>query len=1035
MPGTPPLRYHFAQLEALCRAHPLALKVVFVPTLQIGHNLGTHLSRALISWVNLYLTTPGAWAERLAGPSLRASGRRPLVQDADHFFMRNQVRKVSWPADHPLAAGYSAGGLADTYLRTMRGLRLAGVDPEELADARVALEGRRTFIDLFAAYCRWISSEKLYDRADLYRAAARIAASTASLASTQDGMLHAVDGAPSSPRDDAASRTAKNEAVYAVFDETPLPETAFKFVRSLSRDIYRIGRADYGMPAPQHSGHRRFAKADWYSAGGTTGPAGELHLGGVDGAAAEFVALREATGMENEVRGALRELLQGGIRLDEIEIVYSAEHPYLPLLVDTFDRLDLPASYAAGVPVVLTRTGQALIGFYRWIASGFDTEELAGLLRSRLLFFRREEGAPDLDPGRAAGILLEARVGHGRSSWREALGRYADRLSDQTIVQRDADRAGYRDAEVRRMITWMEEMHALVPDSGRIDLAEAAHAGVRFLDRMAERETERDRRTAESLTDRLLELADSPPTRGELAELASSLADLLRDHKVEAAVARPGHAYVVPLERAGYAGREHTVVVGLSEASFPGAATEDPILLDDERTRIGGDRLVLHRVRAGEPGWHLVRLLGAAPGRVLLTANRRDLTEGRETYPAAIFEQLKQQLGVMQPRVYQVVPNADDVLTADEAAMALRDVEGTMSAVLDASPWLASGLEAVRSRAADALGRYDGWLGHPTPELRPGPHLTLSASRLEELAACPYRYFLRNVLHVRPPDIPEDEPGRWLTPMEFGGLLHDVLRTFMETISARGEPVDADRHERVMEDVLDDAVGRMRERIPVRREAGYRADLRRLQRAVRVFLAEESRRTVRPFGFEVSFGMGETDGLAVADPVALRLSDEVAIRLRGSIDRVDEADGGYEVWDYKSGSVFDFEEMDLLSEGRRLQWALYAYVLDELLERSSLGGRTLRSGYFFTSDREHGLRLSDKPPPRNDVARTLSPLFDLVEQGAFLHIQKHDACTFCDYRSICATERIGKNQVQEATEATGDLPFTEPLQRWMEAST
>ncbi len=995
------LPYYLAQLEKLCTDRPLASKLVFVPSLQIGYNLGTALSLAGVPWVNLHLTTTAAWAERLAGAELRAAGRRPLVQDADHFFMLETIRGVSWPAGHPFARGYSAGGLAATFLRTVRGLRLAGIAPDELAGAKLALGGRRIFIDVYRAYCDWLKAEGLFDRADLYRAATR-------------------------PEPDV-------QVEVAVFDETPLPETAFRFVRSLSGRLRRIGRSDYGSPAPQHSARERFEDAPLVG-GGRVGPAGFVRPGGVDASACAGIRLREAVGIESEVRGALRELLREDVRLDQIELVYTAEDPYLPLLVDVMERLQLPASYAAGVPVTLTSTGQALLGFYRWIASGLDPDLLVQLLRSRLLFVAQRRDAPDLELWEAAEALREARVGPGRTAWRGALRRFLERLSGSADAAASGRRRAYLDrraAVVRRLTAWMDELYAIVPGRETASLAEVAEAGVAFLGRFAPKTgTERDNRAAESLTDRLAELADCASSAGRLSDLACSMADLMGEHKVEAAVARPDHVYVVPLERAGYAGREHTVVLGLSEATFPGAPTEDPILLDHERERIPGGRLIRHRVRVSEPIWHLVRALGAAASGVLMTANRRDLSEGRETYPSAVFEQLKEQLGLEHPPVYRVVPDAADVLTADEVALAVRG--RATAAIVEGHPWLAGGLTAVRARAQAKLGRYDGWIGRRTPELRPSEDALLSASRLEDLAACPYRYFLRNVLKVRPPDLPEDLPGRWLTPLEFGSVLHEVLHAFMESVSGRDERVDADRHAGLMSDVIDEAVARVRERIPVRQEAGYRVDVRRLRRAAHVFLTEESRRDVRPAGFEVTFGMGRDEGLAVPHPVSLRLSDDVGLSLSGAIDRVDEADDGFEVWDYKSGSGSPYDESDMLSSGRRLQWALYAHVLDDLLERAGWSGRTVRSGYFFAGDREHGLRLSGEPPSREALGETLAPLFDLVEQGAFLHVQKRRECTFCDYRSVCAAERKGPRELEDALPASRGAPFVSPLEAWME---
>src|SRR5690606_37396173 len=112
---------------------------------------------------------------------------------------------------------------------------------------------------------------------------------------------------------------------------------------------------------------------------------------------------------------------------------------------------------------------------------------------------------------------------------------------------------------------------------------EVVDAGVRFLDSVSATRTERDRAASTSLKDRLLVLAQSEyASRVVLpAETAAALlAELVGDHHYETSAAREGALYVVPLDGSGYAGREHTFIVGLDEHVFPGSTHEDPILLD-----------------------------------------------------------------------------------------------------------------------------------------------------------------------------------------------------------------------------------------------------------------------------------------------------------------------------------------------------------------------------------------------------------------------------------------------------------------------
>ena len=60
----------------------------------------------------------------------------------------------------------------------------------------------------------------------------------------------------------------------------------------------------------------------------------------------------------------------------------------------------------------------------------------------------------------------------------------------------------------------------------------------------------------------------------------------------------------------------------------------------------------------------------------------------------------------------------------------------------------------------------------------------LSITGLESYAACPFRYFLRNVLRVRPLDEPEQQLR--MPRNEVGSLMHNVLEQFIGALPEGG---------------------------------------------------------------------------------------------------------------------------------------------------------------------------------------------------------------------------------------------------------
>ena len=1026
------LPYHFAQLAAFCKAHPIQPKVLFVPSPQVGYNLTTALAGAGQAWANLHITTPAAWAERTVGPALQAAGWRPLLHDVDLFFLEGlMARTVRREPDGYFPRQSMSFGLARSFLRTLHALRIAGVKPGVLEKTDIEPRKIGALSALYQEYCTLLKAERYYDNAMRFEQA-------------MERLVQEQRGA--------------SDTIYAILDETPLPGLTFHYVKALAGDtLYRIGRPDYGIAPPTHSAAARFPDASFPNAEAIhIGAGGKLlseELSAEDSDALspkaeahkERLRLSESLGSENEVRGILREILRDDIPLDAVEIAYTTESPYLTLLYDAAERFELPVAFAAGIPVMLTRPGQALAGFYRWIGSRFEASELIGLCRAGLLTFNRMMAPGEtLEPYQAALFLTKGRIGRGRTRYAAVFDRLQSNLQERLNVLQEEGKQKGKPAEqleaehacllsVRRVL---DKLFSLVPEETRTSVQTITEASIQFLRQFVPIRSMRDRIAQESLVDRLKEIGANVELEDALLQVVQRLSELMKQHKVEASVAKPGHLYGVPLERAGYNNRQFLYVLGMDEGSFPGGAAEDPILLDDERTRLS-DELELHRTKPGEQVWHLVRMLGMASSTVTLLSNRRSLADGRETYPCALFQQAKTQLAAEAPPVMLPIPSTPDLaLDNVEAMLAVHGSAGFDDAVRASFRWLVDGEAAEQVRAQPALTRFDGWLGRKTPDLDIAKgRAVLSASRLETLASCPYRYFLNYVLRVEPLDELVEDPTRWLSPLEFGLLLHDLFRDFMEKLREQGERPDQARHSDLLNRMLQQEIAKYREFTPVLHEAAYRADTKRLQRAAQIFLAVESQRQdVEPIGFEVSFGFGETGSLNRDSPVPVRLSERMQFLLQGRIDRIDRVQGDYEIWDYKTGSMSQYDEQDLLKKGTHLQWALYAYALEYILEERGHPGCVRKSGYFFTSDREHGRRISAVPPEPAALAGMLAPLFDLAAQGCFFHVQKEDQCTYCDYHRLCATEqRLPKHMPDINAAISHQLDIIHSLNRWMNA--
>ena len=61
----------------------------------------------------------------------------------------------------------------------------------------------------------------------------------------------------------------------------------------------------------------------------------------------------------------------------------------------------------------------------------------------------------------------------------------------------------------------------------------------------------------------------------------------------------------------------------------------------------------------------------------------------------------------------------------------------------------------------------------------------LSASALETAGRCPLAFFFRNGLHLYALEEIDVDPDHWIDAAQFGSLLHEVFRQFMESQRTR----------------------------------------------------------------------------------------------------------------------------------------------------------------------------------------------------------------------------------------------------------
>ena len=1004
------------QLAELCRAELTRAKWVIVPTHTLGHTLGERLALAGTGWSNVRFTTPLDLALPMAAPFLVERGVDPAPDGIGPALIMRLLLEL--PSAVPVYFRDLAEQpqMAEALWATIAELRMAGISAGALPREAFVSESKHAELRaLLAGYEQHLAERRLADRAHVYREALlhldvcpiqagdlRIELPTVIRGPLERRLLDALPGTPRIPRalDLPGLDVPRRMTSLAAPMETVSPAPASNAER------LTLLMSPTGVPASD-------ATLTMFCAGG-----------------------REA-----EVEEVLRRIARSGEPFDHVEI--ACPMPEQAALVwEKAQRHEWPVTIGPGIPVALTRPGRALLAFGEWVAGGLAASRLRRMLQSGDVPL----DADGLTAGQAARLLARAQATWGRQTYAAALGRLIESFEARADdpERADEERARYRErrAQVERLKTWTEALLALVPEQDVAPLWQWLDAAVAFVKTFGRKASELDGEAAVALTEALADLR----ALGDLARPASDALALIRGRfdglTVGGDRARPGHLHVTTLADAGHAGRPRTFVIGLEEGGVFPALVEDPVLLDRERTRVD-PALRTSEDRVGEALYRIVSRLASLGGRVCLSYSCRDLRQARETFPSWLLLQAVRVLKPGESWTYdRLVEELGEPVSAVPAGpgQALSDAgwwlaslrradASALPAVREGFPDLARGAAAEAARASDAFTVHDGLVPEAGPRLDPRVSgAVVSPTSLEDLAKCPFRYFLQRGLGLDPIDDTEPNPDVWLDPMTRGSILHDLYATIMREIRDRGETPDPARHGARLRALGGQALTEHRALVPPPSDGVFDREARELQTDLALFLKfeAEDHRERRPLGFEVAFG-GATEGEALGrrEPITIDLGDGLRFRLRGRMDRIDRlADGTYEVVDYKTGSAFLPGGLDAtFAGGRQLQHALYALAAAELLRERDGQARVVGSYYFPTT---RGRRERQVRPASTQAlaAAVLRDLFDLLAAGAFVHSPRQDEdCRFCEFGRACgrgAAERAkakiddGANDTLEA---------------------
>lgn len=1006
------------ELDRIARDGGRARKVLVGRTLGEGRELLRQVALRGRSWVGFEVNTLRPLAMKFVAREL--SGRTVIDSFDEHALVERAI-------DDALAAGRGFRfptlrekvGFRDAVRHSVAALRLGGIGSRSIGGPAQAAGRQALITAVLRRYEQLLEADILADTATVMATATRILNDTAAPPLSDPTFL-----LPGLPDRGLAGRFAR-----------ALQHRGATLLRTDPVEGMRVPKGILWDVAPP-------ASAGSY-----------LHAVERFGGPRPHIELFAAGSVQDEVRGVLRRAIDLGARWDEVEVIAADPSLYGSALHAVAESLEIPVTFAVGLPVERTRPGRVVTTYFQWIENDFHESRLRALLEAGDIQPPPPgEGlaGPDL-----ARELRRQRIGWGRERHLARVERAIESLDGLKRRPLQAEESFERVKQRRRdNLLALRALIRPVLDAtpaldGTVSPAQVATGVKSILARVAPG-TDTDDTARERLL-RQLDRIEATLTRPTDYPSASAIVKTFLQIRIPAPRAEgtapwssaAGHLYLTDFAHGGATGRPYTFVVGMDSGRFPGSTLEDPLLLDRERWNLGRGELPLARDRTNEARFNFAQLIARLRGTLTLSYSRWDPAEARELAPAPEllqalrlregdralnFEQLEAHLGASESRL----PRAElktDVDAGDVWLRALAAPDGRLldglEAVGRAYPRLGLGMAAADGLRTDRASVHTGFLGTHEPALsyQDLSGHTFSASGLGSLGACPRRFLFRYILKAYLPDDPEFDAHRWLNPLERGSLLHAVYQHTLERARERGlDPSDEDFLALALS-LVDDEGARRLWHVPTPSKAVHEWEMATLRDDTLSFV--EMIRTGSPPWIAVEMPFGKVD-----DPVEIDAGGR-PVRVRGYIDRLDDHGAELRVVDYKSGTDYGYgEKSGIYDGGRRVQHVIYTLAAAAVLNRA-VGGME----YHFPTRRGENRVRAFEMDKLSTGGLLVATLLDGVAAGRFPATENaKDDCRFCDYGEVCGVRSGGWGQVScRVTDWTArnlkHLPELESLRR------
>ncbi len=636
-----------------------------------------------------------------------------------------------------------------------------------------------------------------------------------------------------------------------------------------------------------------------------------------------------------EVDDILKYINLKQIPFDKVEIICSDFNKYSSIIYQSSAKNHINCSFENGMPIINFDAGKLVYLYIKFLKSDFNSNILISLIESGFFKFENKE--------ETISYLKALKIGWSKPRYSsvdfaEKLFSFFDFKSSENIVQ------------------FIQEYFIAIND--------------------------REKNAKDKLINKLLELDIKDIDKDIILKKIESM---LINQNIMQESAKPGSIYVSSYDSGGNTSREHVFFIGLNYDYIPGKESRNSIILDEEKINIS-ERFKEIEFKPS----HRINKLRAAV----------DKQSGKIYFSASYYDKTKTDSFQLITPVLLEYSQLNYKNFKQKYFLALNKiVEESLEYknIFDVYPNLKQGQIAYDKRHSQALSEYDGLLTEFKSEFDPRyTKKPISATKIEQISDCAFKYFIENILKLRTNDRVSFDLDKWMTPLQKGSLVHNILFEYLSL--SRDVIYYVPTKKDLLDKIIKSNLEEYHKSTPPYPKEIIEKELFYLQHVFDSFYNFEHARQDKRKPYKLELGFGGESKEHTAIKIALKDEDFL---LSGKIDRIDITDDDTcVVIDYKTGKPVKYSPDEKYKKGARLQPFLYSYALKKLL-----GKDVKKAGYYYIPSNGFPKEVLIEVSNVGELKELLDNIFDIVKEGLFISnrdmFDEHSTCNYCDYSGYC----------------------------------